>query len=159
MRNPNVEYPYEFDHAADPIGIDPTTASGTKPEAFDLPEAADPTAIDAESVQDPAEVVPEPSPPRPHMKRYTLPSNGNPVKVVPLVKDYRRIVWIVARGDGGLQASYSNLFNDPDYVDVQVNGIPIPLFSRQDLWMRVIDAVQGNDLEVSIIVEPRSPGR
>jgi hypothetical protein len=99
------------------------------------------------------------------MKRYTLPAavapatEGAAVKVVPMVRDFRRSVWIMSRGAGGLQASYDPLFNDPDIVDVQVNGIPIPLFPLQDLWMRVIDAQPGDDLEISIIAEPRGAGR
>lgn len=159
------EYPYEFEHAADPVGIDPTTATGSEPEAFDLPAAEPPIAIDAAAPTDPAEVEPRPSNPVPMMKRYTLPAavapatEGAAVKVVPMVKDFRRSVWIVARGAGGLQASYDPLFNDPDFVDVQVNGIPIPLFPLQDLWMRVIDAAPGDDLEISILAEPRGAGR
>ena len=159
------EYPHEFRHAAEPIGIDLTQATGSDPESFDLPEAEAPVAIDAAAVPDPADAVPTPSDPRPYMRRYTLPAPvppstiGAAVKVVPLVPGFRRAVWIMSRGAGGLQACYDPLFGDPDYVDVQVNGIPIPLFPLQDLWMRVIDAQPGDPLEISIIAEPRNPGR
>ncbi len=156
---------YEFDHAADPIGIDPTTATGAEPESFDLPQAEPPIPIGAATPPDPEKVEPRPSNPVPMMKRYTLPApvapltEGVAVKVVPYVRDFRRVVWILSRGAGGLQASYDPLFNDPDIVDVQVNGVPIPLFPLQDLWMRVIDAQAGDDLEISIIAEPRGAGR
>jgi hypothetical protein len=156
---------YEFDHAADPIGISPTTSTGAESESFDLPQAETPISIEAATPTDPEDVKPRPSNPVPMMKRYTLPAavapatEGNAVKVVPMVRDFRRAVWILSRGAGGLQASYDPLFNDPDIVDVQVNGIPIPLFPLQDLWMRVIDANPGDDLEISIIAEPRGSGR
>jgi len=125
---------------------------------LDLPVGELPRPIEDEGLPEPSQLVPEPSDPTPRMRRYALPSTGVATHVVPAVP-YRRDVWIVSRGAGGLQAAYHRGFIQPDLIDVQVNGIPIPLFAGQDLWMRVINAVVGDDLEISLIVEPRATGR
>ncbi len=125
---------------------------------LDLPVGEIPMPIEDEGIPQADQITPEPSDPTPRMRRYSLPAAGTETHVVPAVP-YRRDVWIISRGAGGLQASYHPRFIQPDLIDVQVNGIPIPLFAGQDLWMRVINAQAGDNLEISLIIEPRAPGR
>lgn len=127
-------------------------------ESLELPEGELPMPIEGEGLPFPSQVQPEASEPVPRMRRYNLPSAGTAVHVVPSVP-FRRAVWIISRGAGGLQAAYARNFSTPDLIDVQVNGIPIPLFAGQDLFMCVINAAPGDDLEISLIIEPRGNSR
>ncbi len=136
--------------------VDP--ADVVEVESLELPVGEMPMPIEGEGLPFPVQVQPEASEPVPKMRRYNLPAAGDAVHVVPAVP-YRRAVWIIARGAGGLQAAYARNFSVPDLVDVQVNGIPIPLFAGQDLFMRVINAAPGDDLEISLIIEPRGNSR
>lgn len=140
-----------------PFGHDAPWDRLARDVAFtDLPAAEEPVPV---QIKDQTGVrAPAASDPVPVMRRLVLPSSGDPIQVVPPAP-FRRNVWILARGAGGMQASYRIDFPLPDLVDVQVNGIAIPLFPGQYLFFRAVDADPGDDLEVSVIVEPRGSGR